>query len=282
MGIDINRFVSTIPDDLICHFCDNVLDNPVRWPANEQLFCLDCITQWLQNNSSCQLDMEELLTTQLKPAHVTANLIEDYSVKCEFAGHGCQVVMKLGLIKGHRDDCEFDYAAVAARKDLVINKYKDEMAKLQMLLKNGEHNSDEQSEPSGQMNSDQKKDEEIRKLQMRVDEMQKEHFAGLEYRDETIRKFKEKLYVTQREFDNFRTLLEDEHSSVRIADDENDDDDDDDGDDDDDVFTDLSNELDGSVTEDTRAEVAYGLTATVGWASSLQSAFWDNVRQYLD
>lgn len=139
MGIDINRFVSKVPDALICSICNDVLDNPVQCPTNQHLFCLVCITIWLQDNSSCPLDREQLLATQLKPARLVNQLLEDYYVKCNFVGYGCQVVMKFGLINDHGDRCDFDHAEVIARNDRTINQYVEQVEMLQILLENSEH-----------------------------------------------------------------------------------------------------------------------------------------------
>lgn len=138
MGIDTHRFVATVPNALICTICNDVLDNPVQCPTNQHIFCLECITHWLEDHKSCPLDREELSAAQLQPARVIALILEDYDVKCEFFGNGCKVVMRFGSINEHGANCEFDYVAVIARKDRLLKKYVDEVKMLNRLLKDAQ------------------------------------------------------------------------------------------------------------------------------------------------
>lgn len=205
MGIDTNRFVCSVPDSLLCSICNDVLDQPVQCLKYQHLFCLDCITSWLQVNSSCPLDREELLVSQLKPVHHVIGLLDNYDVRCEFSGFGCQAVDKYGLVKEHEDNCEFSNVLVVAIENCLINKYKYDAATLHMHLENAEHNLEQLSLSSKQINCKlQKKDDEIRNIHIRLDISQQKMGKleeKLRYRQDEVRKLEMHLEHTLRRED---------------------------------------------------------------------------------
>ena len=43
MGIDTDRFVSTVNDELICIICSEVLENPMECSTCQTNYCESCI-----------------------------------------------------------------------------------------------------------------------------------------------------------------------------------------------------------------------------------------------
>ena len=65
MGFDIERFVETVNEGLLCCICRDVLEEPLQSPC-EHAFCSSCIQAWLVAECTCPEDRQPLTSSQLR------------------------------------------------------------------------------------------------------------------------------------------------------------------------------------------------------------------------
>ncbi|CAG2165121.1 unnamed protein product [Oppiella nova] len=109
MGYEITRFESSVDDELICSICEGVLQNPIQVVTCEHVFCSDCLNDWLDKGKhTCPLDREKVNRDDLKTPRIVSNLLAKLSIKCDFAGYGCPVVVRLENLAKHLAQCAFN------------------------------------------------------------------------------------------------------------------------------------------------------------------------------
>lgn len=73
---EARKEISEIEDELICHICFCLLENPVIFPC-EHLFCWECIYKWLEYQRLCPVDRKRITLDDMKPApRLVKNLLE--------------------------------------------------------------------------------------------------------------------------------------------------------------------------------------------------------------
>ena len=65
MGFDIERFVESVNEGLLCCICRDVLEDPLQSPC-EHAFCSSCIQAWLVAECTCPEDRQPLTSSQLR------------------------------------------------------------------------------------------------------------------------------------------------------------------------------------------------------------------------
>jgi len=75
------EFLENVDEEFLCSICTNVLKNPHSCQQGHT-FCLDCITQWLQNKSSCPSGRKALKVSQLTKVRPMENMINRLMVRC--------------------------------------------------------------------------------------------------------------------------------------------------------------------------------------------------------
>jgi hypothetical protein len=109
MGYELNRFESTVDDELICSICEGVLENPVQVISCEHVFCSDCLDSWLSKGKmTCPLDRETINRDDMKTPRIVTNLLAKLSIKCDFANYGCNAIVKLESLSTHSSQCVFN------------------------------------------------------------------------------------------------------------------------------------------------------------------------------
>jgi hypothetical protein len=78
---------ATINSALICTICQEPSEDPRITPC-EHIFCLVCITRWIQNdNASCPIDRKLIsISTLMHVNKPLRNLSNDLEVKCKICG----------------------------------------------------------------------------------------------------------------------------------------------------------------------------------------------------
>ncbi|XP_054166597.1 E3 ubiquitin-protein ligase NRDP1-like [Oppia nitens] len=111
-GLDPKLFVDITEDVLseyTCGICLHVYSNPKFTSCCRQMYCNDCITQWLNQNSKCPNDRQRLTSSQLLlPPRSLTNLMNKLKVKCRFESNGCTQVMQLSNVAKHETSCMYD------------------------------------------------------------------------------------------------------------------------------------------------------------------------------
>lgn len=96
-------------DEFTCSICQHVLSHPVVTQCCRQLFCGQCIKEWLSKNKSCPFDRNTLREEQLTdPPRALLNLLNRLTVKCDFAPDGCSATCTLSDLSEHVTKCELN------------------------------------------------------------------------------------------------------------------------------------------------------------------------------
>ncbi|CAG2165545.1 unnamed protein product, partial [Oppiella nova] len=94
-----------------CSICHDIFCCPMTTPCCLQTLCEDCITGWLQNNTTCPYDRKSLSLDKLTRApRVLANMLGNLSIKCDFWDKGCRKVVNLDDLIQHTAICEHNEA----------------------------------------------------------------------------------------------------------------------------------------------------------------------------
>ncbi|CAG2169890.1 unnamed protein product [Oppiella nova] len=113
-GYDLSRFPNLSAKEkaeYTCSICQDIFCCPMTTPCCLQTFCEDCITGWLQNNTSCPYDRKTLTIDKLSRApRVLVNMLGNLNIKCEFWDNGCREVYNLEDLIQHNAICEHNEA----------------------------------------------------------------------------------------------------------------------------------------------------------------------------
>ena len=66
MGYDVDRFVTSVNEGLLCCICRDVLEDPLQAPC-EHAYCSACIMAWLVHHNNCPEDRRPLTAPLLRP-----------------------------------------------------------------------------------------------------------------------------------------------------------------------------------------------------------------------
>ncbi|XP_069815733.1 RING finger protein 151-like [Dendropsophus ebraccatus] len=109
MGYDIERFLGSVNDGLLCCICNDVLEHPLQAPC-EHTFCGVCIRGWLSQQSNCPVDRQALTATNLRKLHrYMRNDLSRLQIRCRNQRSGCEMVCSLESIDKHDRECEFSH-----------------------------------------------------------------------------------------------------------------------------------------------------------------------------
>ena len=104
-GLDKTRVVGPPQDyldEFTCGICREVLIDPKETKCCQQMYCNQCISEWLSNNQSCPNDRKRMSNKDLKsPSRIVKNLLNGLKVKCEYHYRGCDFIGKYDNIGRH-------------------------------------------------------------------------------------------------------------------------------------------------------------------------------------
>ncbi|CAG2165547.1 unnamed protein product [Oppiella nova] len=113
-GYKVSRFPNLSAKEkpeYTCSLCEDILNCPMTTPCCLKTFCEDCITKWLQNNTTCPYDRKTLTVDKLYPASsVLVYNLGNLKINCEFWDNGCREVIKLEDLIQHTAICEHNEA----------------------------------------------------------------------------------------------------------------------------------------------------------------------------
>jgi len=120
-GIDSSRIVGKEADELdhfMCGICHDVF-RTTETPCCRQIYCKECITEWLTASNSCPNDRKPLNSSRLLSASLPMlNIIDKMRVKCVHHEKGCPSVHKIGDEQDHLNVCQFAQCKTCGSKDL--------------------------------------------------------------------------------------------------------------------------------------------------------------------
>ncbi|CAG2101571.1 unnamed protein product [Medioppia subpectinata] len=143
-------------DDYTCSICQEIFNTPVTTTCCRQTFCEDCITQWLQTNTTCPYDRKPLTTSQLyQPSRAMANTLGRFRIRCDYWTNGCREVIKLDDLPQHTANCRYKSATCAKCDGTIIPGHdcievlraKIETLRVVNKLLTKDHDHSTQSEP---------------------------------------------------------------------------------------------------------------------------------------
>jgi hypothetical protein len=104
-GFDKNRFVdlrSEEEDEFSCGICHDILAKPVVVPCCRQIYCEDCINEWLNVHQTCPNDRSLLNKNGLtQPPIIVQNLLAKLKIRCDYEKDGCDHVSQLENLTTH-------------------------------------------------------------------------------------------------------------------------------------------------------------------------------------
>ncbi|CAG2106027.1 unnamed protein product, partial [Medioppia subpectinata] len=111
-GFSVERFPELSGeerDDYTCSICQEIFNTPVTTTCCRQLFCEDCITQWLRTNTTCPYDRKQLTRSGLsQPPRLVVNTLNRFKIQCDHWAKGCREVIKLELLPQHTVNCRYN------------------------------------------------------------------------------------------------------------------------------------------------------------------------------
>ena len=171
-GFSKLMFVNVAEDDLdefTCLICMEVLNDPVCSACCRQSYCRDCITEWLTTSNTCPNDRKQLSISQLIVVpRVVTNILNRFSIKCEYNSIGCLVTPKLEELSTHLADCEYNPNRLCADCGLKVGS--DHNCISNLKVKN-ESISDEMNRL---VNQNQNLLEENQNLKQEIDELKQQ------------------------------------------------------------------------------------------------------------
>lgn len=105
MGIEVERFLNYIPNELICSICTDVVDDPRECSDCETSFCKKCIEDWMSRSQLCP----NRCNITLRQSHrIIRSMLESQELKCRRYKEGCPYTSDLAKIKLHEEEnCPF-------------------------------------------------------------------------------------------------------------------------------------------------------------------------------
>ncbi|XP_054161371.1 E3 ubiquitin-protein ligase NRDP1-like [Oppia nitens] len=110
-GFDSKRFVNITDvqkDDFMCGVCLGILNNPFAAKCCKQLYCYDCIREWLSCSTTCPYDRSLMHISDLKRSDTVADQMQDLVIHCEYEPYGCDHTMPLKDLSQHMNNCIYD------------------------------------------------------------------------------------------------------------------------------------------------------------------------------
>uniref|UniRef100_A0A673K4Q5 RING finger protein 151-like n=1 Tax=Sinocyclocheilus rhinocerous TaxID=307959 RepID=A0A673K4Q5_9TELE len=109
---EVEQFVNTPDDDLICVICRAVLRCPVRLKCNH-VFCKECILQWMKRQVKCPCCRQPIDQNQMLVLFKLSKSIGRLAIKCRNAQQGCRATFRISNEYLHISSCPYEKAAQA-------------------------------------------------------------------------------------------------------------------------------------------------------------------------
>jgi len=110
-GFESKRFVNISEaqkEDLMCGICLAIVNNPLTAKCCKQLYCYDCIKEWLSCSTTCPYDRNLMNMSDLQTSDKVSHLMKDLEIHCEYEGNGCDQTVRLSGLSEHSDGCLYN------------------------------------------------------------------------------------------------------------------------------------------------------------------------------
>eukprot|EP00735_Rhodelphis_limneticus_P005006 TRINITY_DN16697_c0_g1::TRINITY_DN16697_c0_g1_i1::g.23605::m.23605 TRINITY_DN16697_c0_g1::TRINITY_DN16697_c0_g1_i1::g.23605 ORF type:complete len:146 (+),score=-10.33,sp/Q5R7T5/RNF41_PONAB/44.78/3e-30,zf-C3HC4/PF00097.20/4.2e-11,zf-C3HC4/PF00097.20/1.9e+03,zf-C3HC4_2/PF13923.1/2e-09,zf-C3HC4_2/PF13923.1/9.2e+02,zf-TRAF/PF02176.13/6e+03,zf-TRAF/PF02176.13/0.17,zf-TRAF/PF02176.13/1.6e-05,zf-TRAF/PF02176.13/0.00072,zf-C3HC4_3/PF13920.1/5.1e-09,zf-RING_2/PF13639.1/7.8e-09,zf-C3HC4_4/PF15227.1/4.2e-0 len=108
-GYDIERFVDSPDENLLCVICSGVMREPLSSPCGHS-FCASCIRQWVGGPvpRSCPVCRSNLSSSMLHPVPLLVkSMLAKLRIKCEHKERGCEEIITLDRLESHLISCPY-------------------------------------------------------------------------------------------------------------------------------------------------------------------------------
>ena len=109
-GFDRNQILGVSDKDLdefTCGICQDIFVRPLEAQCCGQIFCKDCIEEWLWDKTTCPSDRKTLNIKDMRsPSRVVLNLMNNMRVKCNYHGNGCNTTTIMEELPQHLKYCK--------------------------------------------------------------------------------------------------------------------------------------------------------------------------------
>ncbi|CAD8051834.1 unnamed protein product [Paramecium sonneborni] len=92
-----------IDEHLLCGICHLLVCNPKECESCQQLFCLECIQDWMKRKKTCPYRCSENEIKLKEPHRYVKNTISHLNIKC--SNEDCDKIIELGQIDHHVKEC---------------------------------------------------------------------------------------------------------------------------------------------------------------------------------
>eukprot|EP00961_Rhodomonas_salina_P137613 1851390-Rhodomonas_salina.1 len=121
----VEDFVGKVNSTFLCGICLSVMSRPHQCKKGH-VFCLRCISQWLEREQTCPIDREPLLESDLSNNRTLQELIEELPMRCPSAvkievgaaASGCAWTGVFAEIERHLKECGHHRQSLA----MLLNK----------------------------------------------------------------------------------------------------------------------------------------------------------------
>eukprot|EP00794_Sanderia_malayensis_P017307 gene17307-19040_t len=126
MGFTIDRFVSSVDQNLVCNICTGVMEQAVVTLCGHS-FCEECLKTWLDrpDTDSCPGCRSYTSRFDLIPNISVRSMIDSLLVWCDNSERGCKIVMRFESLRKHLEGCDYREVKCSACGDTMA---KNELA----------------------------------------------------------------------------------------------------------------------------------------------------------
>lgn len=117
MGIEQERFVNKVDQELICCICANVFEDAAESPCRH-VFCRECISRWLQEWNSCPTCRRPLRAQEMRPPlPLLNNIINKMQIRCNYSEQGCTTTVEYERLGIHVRSCPYGPNGMACENE---------------------------------------------------------------------------------------------------------------------------------------------------------------------
>lgn len=130
--IDSSRLVlgenEKVDESLLCGICQEVPFRPEECNSCQNIFCTDCISQWLEKKAKCPFDCP-LPFQSNKPHKMIRQALGALKYRCLNRENGCEEIIMLESLSKHEGKCEFGKIKCPFSPDCSIEMFRKEKEK---------------------------------------------------------------------------------------------------------------------------------------------------------
>jgi len=106
------------PEDFKCGICTEIPEGVVEAPCCSAVYCLVCISKWVEDHCTCPHCHENVAVDSFKGVRSVQRMIDNLPCECANKPVGCTGMLTRGILKAHLDKgCDFRKVACGLKCD---------------------------------------------------------------------------------------------------------------------------------------------------------------------